>query len=277
MAEYDRQQRKPESRVVANSESGSRQLKGFVDNRESKVTQMATHIEYATTRPFGMGNNLWGQPNPPVLVGSGVYAFLDRQDPVRGSGTTHGGALQPIMAQLGAGWVQGHLLNSNTGGVAVNSNLVPITTAANGYHEALVERGVKTRLHNAPVRNAAWGINHDVEYRVVSLPLNVNYGIHNPEVDLETHWRYLRPTGHWSAWRVDTIHSGAGGFGQDANWMHQNSGLVGRTVVQPNGAILTNMQGVPMLPMPANWPAGMNFAIVHGGNIASYHQDQPLQ
>lgn len=190
-----------------------------------------------------------------------------------------GGALQPIMNQLGAGWVQGHLLNSKTGGIAVDSNLVPITTEANHYHETLVERGVKTRLHNAPVRNPAWGIDHDVEYNVISIPLNAYYDINNPEVDLETHWRYLRPTGNWSSWRVDTIPSDAGGFGYDNNWMNQGNGLGGRTVVMPNYATgnLDDNTGTAILPTPPNWPAEMNFAIVHGGQIASYHQNQPLQ
>lgn len=279
MIEYSREQRNKLSRAIANSEGGNKQLKEFVDNRKSKVTQLATYIKYATTRPFGMGNNYLGVPNPPIYVGCEVRALLDRQDPVRGSGTTQVGTLQPIMNQLGIGWVQGHLLNSNTGGIAVDSNLVPITATANGYHEALVERGVKTRLHNAPVRNPAWGIDHDVEYRVESVPLNANYDIQNPEVDLVTHWRYLRPTGYWSSWRVDTIPSDAGGgFAHDINWMHQGNGLGGRTVVQPNGMNLVNVNGgAVVLQMPANWPAGMNYAIVHGGQIASYHQDEPLQ
>ncbi len=34
MGEYDRKQRKPESRAIANKKAGSRQLKGFVDNKK---------------------------------------------------------------------------------------------------------------------------------------------------------------------------------------------------------------------------------------------------
>ncbi len=37
MAEYDKRQRKPESRAIANNETGSRQLKRFVDNRSSSL------------------------------------------------------------------------------------------------------------------------------------------------------------------------------------------------------------------------------------------------
>ncbi len=37
MAEYDRTQKKQESRAIANNETGNRQLKGFVDNRYSII------------------------------------------------------------------------------------------------------------------------------------------------------------------------------------------------------------------------------------------------
>lgn len=43
MGEYSREQRNQLSRTIANSETGSRQLKGFVDNRNTKlVTQQWT-------------------------------------------------------------------------------------------------------------------------------------------------------------------------------------------------------------------------------------------
>lgn len=37
MAEYDKRQRKPESRAITNSRTGNRQLKSFVDNRKSTI------------------------------------------------------------------------------------------------------------------------------------------------------------------------------------------------------------------------------------------------
>lgn len=282
MAEYSREQRNKLGRVVGSSDTGSKQLKRFEDNRESKVTQMATHIEYAATRPFGMGYNIWGAPNPPISVGCEVRALLDRQDPVRGSGTTHGGTLQPIMNQLGPGWVQGHLLNSKTGGMATDSNLVPITAQANHFHETLVESGVKTRLHNAPPRPLLSPINYDVEYYVEAKPAApAVYGIANPDVNLKTHWKYLRPNGTWSAWRVDEILSRNAGavYANDPNWNPVGTGLRGRTVVAPNhvNGNLEDINGVAILPIPLNWPARMNFAIVRGGQIASYHEDLPEQ
>lgn len=279
MAEYSREQRNQLSRAIVNSEAGSKQLKRFDDNRESKVTQMMTHIEYAAKRPFGMGNNIWGAPNAPILVGCSVRARLDRQDPVQGSGTTHGGALQPIINHLGGGWVQGHLLNSKTGGVATDSNLVPITAQANHFHETLVESGVKTRLHNAPLRPPLSPIDYDVEYYVEAKPVApAAYGIANPDVNLKTHWKYLRPNGTWSAWRVDEILSRNAGavYANDPNWNPAGTGLGVRTVVRPNAGNLVNVIGGGFVrPMPANWPAGMLFAIVHGGQITSYHVDQP--
>lgn len=79
---------------------------------------------------------------------------------------------------------------------------------------------------------------------------------------------------------MDTIPSDAGGvFGHDANWLHQGNGLGGSTVVVPNYANgnLEDINGVAIHPIPPNWPARMNFAIVRGGQIASYHEDQPEQ
>lgn len=47
MAEYGREQRNQLSRAIANNETGSRQLKGFVDNRQrSSVMQLLTSISY---------------------------------------------------------------------------------------------------------------------------------------------------------------------------------------------------------------------------------------
>ena len=238
-----------------------------------------THIEYATKIPFGMGNNNFRALNAPMFVGRAVRARLDRQDPVKGSGTTSGGALQPIINHLGRGWVQGHLLNSKTGGMATDSNLVPITAQANHFHETLVESGVKTRLHNAPPR--PWGspFDYDVEYHVEAKPVvPAAYGTANPDVNLKTHWKYLRQNGTWSAWRVDEILSRNAGavYVNDPNWDLASTGLTGRTVVHLDAAgNLVDGIGRVVGQMPANWPAGMLFAIMHRGQIISYHVDQP--
>lgn len=47
MAEYDKRQRKPESRAIANNETGSRQLKGLVDNRNMCYTPILRRVNGA--------------------------------------------------------------------------------------------------------------------------------------------------------------------------------------------------------------------------------------
>nr|DAQ41665.1 MAG TPA: hypothetical protein [Caudoviricetes sp.] len=49
MAEYSREQRSKLSRTLANCETGSKQLKGFVDNRKQKVIQQQKDVRTIST------------------------------------------------------------------------------------------------------------------------------------------------------------------------------------------------------------------------------------
>lgn len=61
MAEYGREQRNQLSRAIANSETGSRQLKGIVDNRTSKIEHSQNPIQLFSVTKTGnaiIKNNL---------------------------------------------------------------------------------------------------------------------------------------------------------------------------------------------------------------------------
>ena len=100
MAEYERQQRKPESRAIANSETRSRQLKGFVDNRYSilgtlcksfqscsfdgkPVVQMYNLVPYRERQPCpyrSEGNNACFMDSPgTTIVGNRTNGHSEEQ------------------------------------------------------------------------------------------------------------------------------------------------------------------------------------------------------
>ena len=85
-------------------------------------------------------------------VGVGMRAFLDPNEPVRGSAT--GGPQQDFITEMrktfrNDNMIRGHLLNHDLGGFGVEANLFPITSAANGVHLRTVEYGVKKALADA--------------------------------------------------------------------------------------------------------------------------------
>lgn len=258
------------------------------------VAQRQTRIEYAVKQNFGYGVPVGGVYPNNVAVGQGVRACLDRNDPVSGSGTGVGALANAMIALAGGpfaarNWLQGHLLNSNTGGLAVDSNLVPITHEANTQHEGLVERGVKVNLHNANTPARLLDANnpgYDVEYHVLAQPTVHPYGANSPDINLITSWRYWRAGQNgWSAWRRDTIDSRSAGaaYAVDPNW--QSAGAM----LGAGGGVNRRVVGVGHVAMVA-WggvvPANMTHAIIDavlgvGGAIAgvnrilSWHSDQP--
>ncbi len=277
--------------------------KGVAQQKSDNVAQLATDIRYGDFQGFGYGPFAMGAYANTMWVGTEVRARLDRTDPRRGSATSAVGVLAPAMDALNNPatgtfplrfWRQGHLLNANAGGLAVDSNLVPITAEANTRHLDLVERGMKTQLHNANTvarGGDAGDPGYDVEYRAVANPVNLGgnpYGANHPDVDLETHWRYWRAgQDAWSAWRVDTIKSRSGGpaYANDANWASGGSRLtavggVHRVVVPVGhaaivawgGAVPMNMTHAIIDPI---YGGALGAAIVNVNTIHSWHENQP--
>lgn len=136
---------------------GSRQKvlqnKQFVDRRDSMaaqakminqihgssspVSQLATQIRYTQGDiDYWQGGNNWGTQT----VGIYTEAFLDPRDPKTGSRTAAG---QGIYQNGHYNLVQGHLLNANLGGQAIDENLFPITPEMNRAHSVQIEQQMK--------------------------------------------------------------------------------------------------------------------------------------
>lgn len=192
------------------------------------MVQRRTEIRYDTPQNFGYHDPANGPagfgPFPAInanaQVGTGVTAELDVNDVIHGSGV---GGLFPaaLMASLnanypGVGWVQGHLLNSNLGGLGLPSNLAPITAEANAVHSSVVEQKVKRLLYTQPAGNFEL-VNHGyIEYDVDAQPVGPGFSSVNPDVDYVCQWRHQLPQGAppgpfappvWSAVQNFTVES----------------------------------------------------------------------
>lgn len=106
--------------------------------------QMQTTIEYGPLQDFTFD---WDNGSRTAEVATAMHAELDPDDPVKGSSTASSNAftklLRALKAHTDTGWVRGHLLNHDLGGLAVVNNLFPITSAANTAHYHEVEKNVK--------------------------------------------------------------------------------------------------------------------------------------
>jgi hypothetical protein len=195
---------------------------------EGGVIQARSNVHYFATQNFAHANPpaAGGVLNANAPVASGILANLDLNDPIRGSGVGAGiGA--PAMADLnlnfpGRAWVEGHLLNSNLGGVGLDFNLFPITHKANMQHTWLVEDDVKQLLYNQPVGGNFALANHGyLQYQVDVHPVG-GLGTatsQNPDVQFNCFYRtqvnQAAPVGPggapvWNAWQNFAVNSAAG-------------------------------------------------------------------
>lgn len=196
-----------------------------------KVVQKRTHILYGTPQNFSYfdpangpaGGGAFPANNAQSRVGENMTAELDLTDPVHGSGV--GGLIPaPLMANLnanfpGLGWVQGHLLNSNLGGVGIPANLAPITQEANMLHTWAVEQKVKRLLYNQPPGGNFELVNNGyVEYEVDAQPAAGlgNWNSTAPNADFVCNWRRQLPQAMppgpggpvvWGPWQTFTVPS----------------------------------------------------------------------
>lgn len=141
----------------------------------AEVMQMATQIKFTrgtiNYRRAYAGNAQWAAQT----VGVDSEAYLDPADPKTGSRTGAGAGIYAAgtynAVNGGAHLTQGHLLNANLGGHALNENLFPITAEMNKAHSVQVEEQVKTQLLRIaakrvnPATAAAWA-NRRLYYRV---------------------------------------------------------------------------------------------------------------
>jgi len=120
----------------------------------SQVAQLRNNTEIT----YQSGTLNWATQNNGAhvhnqRVGLHTTAFLDPEDPVRGSRTggaagIYGGAGSGNyrVQNSGRNLTQGHLLNANLGGKAQAYNLFPITAEMNRAHSSQVEEVVKSML-----------------------------------------------------------------------------------------------------------------------------------
>lgn len=124
----------------------------------SLPVQRNTDIDYTTQTLTIAGKS--------SIVGSEMTAHLDPTDPVEGTGTS--GRQNNIMGLL-PGYLRGHLLNHDLGGLGIASNLFPITNTENGVHKNNAELKVKNSL----------GAGNDVYYMVQAQNSTTNYNTPN--------------------------------------------------------------------------------------------------
>lgn len=162
MAEYSREQRNQLSRAIANSEAGSRQLKGFVDNR---LVNMATLIPQrkASGHPIMQYFTVHGGTTSAITGPSGESATICTQNSVTldtndrlvsGNGTATGTAdwkdwlkdTHPFPGGAHAA-TQCHVINQIFGGLggSADGNIHPGSQTLNQNHKSGMEQVVKKR------------------------------------------------------------------------------------------------------------------------------------
>lgn len=135
---YTTKQQKPQqSRVLQNSKS----LRCFALQRNTIVFEQKEQTY----------DWLYGRTN----VGKIVRVGLDPDNMIQGQSANLNVAQDAMMCQIRKLWgikggnlVKGHLWNDNLGGSALNSNLFPITKAANSDHLYTVENVAKDYIYN---------------------------------------------------------------------------------------------------------------------------------
>lgn len=116
------------------------------------VTQLTTKITHHTA-PFNVGGF-----NKPLILGESMEAYLDPNDPVKGTEPGGDGEekrlnMSVCKMEKGQTLERAHLLNHDLGGFGINENLYPMTAIANRQHEREVESIVKQRLYGNKKRH----------------------------------------------------------------------------------------------------------------------------
>lgn len=138
------------------------------------VIQRKTEVNYSTQSVGYRDSDGTGHVEH---VGHVADAWIDAADPITGS-APKSSEQQPEMyqrlkAHYGQGFVRGHLLNDNLGGVGEVYNLFPITYSANSEHKITAEGHLKRymRTEQAAMKNKLGGP-YFVHYRVTAVPDN---------------------------------------------------------------------------------------------------------
>lgn len=190
------------------------------------VVQARSKVEYHATQNYQYANPpaAGGALNATGRVATGVVANLDLTDPIHGSGVG-AGIPANLMTDLGLNfpaqaWVQGHLLNSNLGGLGIPSNLFPITNTANSQHTWAVEQTLKDLLYNQPpAGNFALNNHGYLQYQAAVVPLAAVVSTQAPDADININYRtqvnqaMMAPAAPvWNPYQQFTVRSRAAGI-----------------------------------------------------------------
>lgn len=115
----------------------------------TSVAQCETRVENEiSTLPYDVESN---GDQEEQTVGTKMEAILDPTEPIKGSAPGNGAdylLYDRLNQEYNPGFVKGHLLNANLGGIGLPYNLYPLTKEANSTHSNQVEIPVKTALLN---------------------------------------------------------------------------------------------------------------------------------
>lgn len=151
-------------------QSAPRQLSGRdqpVIQRKSEVNYKVQTVGYKDAK----GNT------HRETVGKVADAWIDMTDPITGTSPDSGQQQKAMYARLRSvyfqGFIRGHLLNDNLGGVGEVYNLFPITSSANSEHKVTAEGKLKAnaRREMEAMKNGEKGP-FFVHYRVTATPAN---------------------------------------------------------------------------------------------------------
>lgn len=138
------------------------------------VIQRKTEVKYSTQHVGYQDSDGTAHTED---VGHIADAWIDVADPITGtapkSSEQQPEMYQRLKAKYGQGFVRGHLLNDNLGGVGEVYNLFPITYSANSEHKITAEGHLKRyiRTEQTAMKNNLGGP-YFVHYRVFAVPAN---------------------------------------------------------------------------------------------------------
>lgn len=178
---YIEQQRKVDSKIIVLRKTNPTfnlknarddiQLKCIQCIKELNPVQRTTEISYKTKTFYSetKGPSGYISGMHATLVGDKMEATLDPSDPVVGSGTentTQKVLMEDLKSMMGARvMIKGHLLNHDLGGLAIASNLFPISNTFNTQvHSKRIETPIKKLLDD----------NFAVRYKVRARPVKLH-------------------------------------------------------------------------------------------------------
>lgn len=149
---------------------GVRQLSG----RNQPVIQRQTEVRYQTQ---SVGYEDEQGAIQTEVVGKVADARIDVTDPITGTAPDSAKQQKAMYSRLKSaysqGFIRGHLLNDNMGGIGEVYNLFPITSSANGEHKITAEGKLKAnaRKELEAMQKGEQGP-FFIRYRVTAIPAN---------------------------------------------------------------------------------------------------------